>query len=473
MKTYLFLFLFCMPTIRSLLYSQIPPPIIYKNSEVENTEAYIKGSIYQKDFLLFKNLLSTTHPAFSAEISYPIHIDSLISDKFYTQLSNCKSPAEFNLLIRSITASLHDGHTFAGSLSFNNKAFYPMNIKVLNGEFCLYVTEKKHEYYLGELIESVNGVPINQVVADFGKYISHDNSTELSIRAVEYLLLPENWDNIPYRMQDTTLLIKFQSGNSVQMEPMLRKDMDLCVWSVPQTQRITSPQNKAFFYTKYNSSICYFQFNSCFDYNSIKYQIEMSTTDEVQRNKMLEELESKKDIYPKFDDFLLELFSKIKEDNISTLVIDLRNNGGGNSALCKQLMSYLIAAEDIKDIKSFVRISEFMKLHYSELYQKIEDGLAQQNKELIVGKLYPAKELPVEEHDEDIFPLNEDKSLLFNGNIIFIQSKNTYSSAGDLITLARDNQVGIVIGEKSSYRPCNYGDLLTWSLPNTDRKSVV
>lgn len=36
-----------------------------------------------------------------------------------------------------------------------------------------------------------------------------------------------------------------------------------------------------------------------------------------------------------------------------------------------------------------------------------------------------------------------------------------------------DNNIGIVIGTKSSYRPCNYGDRLPWELPNTKIHGIV
>lgn len=36
-----------------------------------------------------------------------------------------------------------------------------------------------------------------------------------------------------------------------------------------------------------------------------------------------------------------------------------------------------------------------------------------------------------------------------------------------LVVDVRDNGLGTVIGERSTYRPTHYGDLLTWQLPNT------
>ena len=42
-----------------------------------------------------------------------------------------------------------------------------------------------------------------------------------------------------------------------------------------------------------------------------------------------------------------------------------------------------------------------------------------------------------------------------------------------LLTKARDNGIGLIIGEESSFRPDTYGDLLTWMLPNTGIRGYV
>ena len=50
---------------------------------------------------------------------------------------------------------------------------------------------------------------------------------------------------------------------------------------------------------------------------------------------------------------------------------------------------------------------------------------------------------------------------------------NTFSSAGLLLTLARDNGIGTIIGETSSHSPSHYGDVLRFMLPNTNTMATV
>jgi hypothetical protein len=46
--------------------------------------------------------------------------------------------------------------------------------------------------------------------------------------------------------------------------------------------------------------------------------------------------------------------------------------------------------------------------------------------------------------------------------------KRTYSSAGMLLTNARDHHVGTIIGTTSTFSPSHYGEVLPYRLPNTD-----
>ena len=52
---------------------------------------------------------------------------------------------------------------------------------------------------------------------------------------------------------------------------------------------------------------------------------------------------------PDFGAFLKEMFGEMERNDVKTLVIDVRDNGGGNSRLCNQLLSWLKPIEDIRE----------------------------------------------------------------------------------------------------------------------------
>jgi hypothetical protein len=167
------------------------------------------------------------------------------------------------------------------------------------------------------------------------------------------------------------------------------------------------------------------------------------------------------------------MFQSIQKNKIGTLVIDVRNNGGGNSGLCDELLAWLKPVKYTTSGHSSIRFSELWKQSYPTMASKYEQLLAGMHQSLEMGNLYsqpgPSRQ---EELNKNVLMNNDDKKI-FNGKVIFIQSDKTLSSAGLLITAAIDNDIGMVIGDRSSYKPCHFGDLLYWELPGTKIRGTV
>jgi hypothetical protein len=64
-------------------------------------------------------------------------------------------------------------------------------------------------------------------------------------------------------------------------------------------------------------------------------------------------------------------------------------------------------------------------------------------------------------------PADFQQPKLFEGRVVFVMGKHTFSSAGMLFTLARDNHIGTIIGTTSIFSPSHYGEVLPYRLPNT------
>ena len=80
-----------------------------------------------------------------------------------------------------------------------------------------------------------------------------------------------------------------------------------------------------------DQSICYLQFNQC-----------VNTKD-----------------YP-FAKFLDDMFVKMDEDGIKTLVVDAQYNNGGSSQLCDALLMHLYPVDKMKHFASYLRFSDLM-----------------------------------------------------------------------------------------------------------------
>ena len=407
--------------------------IIYTDSVVMNSKKYLKGNDYQKDFLLFLNMLENTHPAFAMD-NPPIDIKK-IRKEGYKELKKFNDSEKFALYLESIVSQLHDGHTYI-YCNYPSDTIFPMAFKYLNNEFFIQGVEEGNDEFIGKKILTVNGFDMYDVMMSFGSLLSCDNDIFLIERF--NCITRFCWKDSKYNTQEA-LTVTCDDGSSLNLNYLSAKEIK---WKWVETKPLQSPYQKTqmpFMYEVYpENGICYLQFSSCIDKNTLRFQFQARGFNGMTE----EEFEEKIKDIPQFDMFLEEVFDTIKKLDIQTLVVDARSNSGGNSMLCDQLLSWLKPVDEIKSFDSQKRISKLMETNYPNA----------------VGNL---------------FTMNTDADKVFKGNVYFIQDNGTFSSAAMLIVMATDNNIGTVIGEAGSYRPCNFGDLLSYELPNTHVKGGV
>ena len=173
-------------------------------------------------------------------------------------------------------------------------------------------------------------------------------------------------------------------------------------------------------------NICYLQFNQCVNVKD----------------------------YP-FAKFLNDMFAKMEEEDIKTLVVDAQYNNGGSSQLCDELLIHLYPLDRMKFFTTYLRFSDLMAAY---------------NPRIAVAK----KSWENDGHKDELYqmpapkiPADFQQPKLFEGQVVFVMGKRTFSSAGMLFTMARDNHIGTIIGTTSTFSPSHYGEVLPYRLPNT------
>lgn len=167
----------------------------------------------------------------------------------------------------------------------------------------------------------------------------------------------------------------------------------------------------------------------------------------------------------KMRDFMDATLAKVKKANITDLIVDLRNNGGGWDVQGSELFTYF--AKDTTPVRyyqrkhSIVDTSEYFR--FSDLSP---EDIANAKKELIREK-------------DGTFTLSEDYNLdlklqypkpnRFKGNVYFLINGGTGSSASEFTAVAYSHRLGTFIGEESggAYEGDNGGSFLHFELPNS------
>ncbi|MDR1544850.1 MAG: hypothetical protein LBS50_10705 [Prevotellaceae bacterium] len=449
--------------------------IQYDNQGVENSESYTKGNLFQKDLLLYMNILKESHPAFSDELKPPFDIYKITSDG-YRWAANCKSINELQNYLQKITTLINDGHTLLMP-NYSVNAIFPFQIFIDEQKIYLRAINKEFKTALGKEIVKINNAPALDVINSFKTSISSDNEIYFLDKVINFMQFFSSWEGNRYYKKDSTLALTFADKSTVLLKPVSRNQLNIV--SVNSQGATNSPRTSTkqpFLYKLFSEkNICYLQFNSCADQSTARQQL-LSSGQNIteQQEQMLTQM-------PRFDTFLSELFENIEKNSVKTLIVDVRNNGGGNSRLCELLMSWLKSSNTIKQETAVIRFSKLWEMQYPVLADEYKSKFAKKNVAFEYGKLYESAYLSQFENSDtafynkmnEYFQQNDDENKIFNGNVVFIQNSDTYSSAGLLITDVADNNIGTVIGTKSSYRPCHYGDLLAFTLPNTNIKGFV
>ncbi len=129
---------------------------------------------------------------------------------------------------------------------------------------------------------------------------------------------------------------------------------------------------------------------------------------------------------------LNRFFAEVKDNQIQTVIVDLQNNGGGNSMVANEFIRYL----DVDEYFSFGNVD----IRCGSILIKIKKS------KIINSKI---------------------KDLLFQGDVYVLTAPRTFSSATDFATMISDNGIGKIVGETSGGMPSSYGDTLLFQLPNS------
>ncbi|MBN1970318.1 MAG: hypothetical protein JXR48_15945 [Candidatus Delongbacteria bacterium] len=418
--------------------------------DIQESEMYQNSNSFQQDFIYMVQALKSKHPDLYFTLSKEEFDDeySIVMQK----LNVVESEIEFQIIVQQFLAKLNDGHTNLALFDiFDCNEIFPIQFKFIDNHLYILNIDKSFRYELiGKEIKRINNKPVLGVLKGLGSFISAENEFhKMNILSKKYLNNPtflKTYDFIKTDSLNLTIAVNDTDENLVLP---ISDDFDFYK-TKENTHYITSKKSTPFYYSLIeNEKIAYFQFNMFMDFNVWLNWVSKAP------------FFLKPIIYPVgfvhktysqafneyytayFDNFLEEMFTEINKKNITNLIIDLRNNGGGNSTLGKQFIKYIpTKSEELKD---------FMVYPYWEYFKK----------DTMTYKSDFFSQVDSEDSDFYIKP-----SVQYNGNIYILIGENTFSSAVDFATLLKDNNIGNFVGTPTGGKPSSFGDLVFVKLPN-------
>jgi len=413
----------------------------------------------KKDFEIFKQI---SKEANSGLYKYRTkqQIDSIYNWANH-QIEKIKSYREFYNLIFTISdfeGSCHNDVSLSKKYTENLKnetfGYFPYPIKWIEGKWLINMSDK--EIPLGAEIITINDVPINKIIPELYKYYSTDgnNLTGKRIGLMKYF-------SKYYRLHfglTKTFVISYVNPNSKHIE----------------TKDIQSIGNKTYFenFKKMHSmSVDQYYYADLKENQKYNYKQLNPSTGILTIHTFI--IGDKQTIeHKKYLHFLDSIFVNIKTQGIKNLIVDIRNNGGGNDPNDLVTYSYLTNRSFQENKQAWISFKKIPLMKYYNI------GIPKFIRPLVVGKynkefqtIFPKEQNVKYYQDEnsDDHRIRTPNLNAFNGNIYLLISPKV-ASAGSLFgAMVAGNENTTTIGEETlgGYYGHNGHSPLSYKLPKS------
>lgn len=160
-----------------------------------------------------------------------------------------------------------------------------------------------------------------------------------------------------------------------------------------------------------------------------------------------------------FKNFFDSAFLIIKEKKINNIIINVIDNGGGDSDVGDAFFQYIVDKPFRQYDKIVVKNSPFYKNRFRKnLGSKQPD---QEESDFLNQKSGKLDTFYLDNNNIQVNPLR------YSGNIYLLANSQTYSSAADFAQCFKFYKRGIIIGEETGGLIKSFGDIVTTHLPNS------
>jgi len=437
---------------------------------------------YQYDFLYLSKLVEEGFPQLDSifqKDEREIQIEQILS-----KLATVENNTAFIIQGRKYLSNLKNQHTNI-SLDQEFKEVYPYVIYIsLEDWYLLNLSKQYDSLHIGKKIVEINGLGSREVEKRLIDFTLAENkiNQQAEISDLQLYNKPEYLKEIGLVKDNSeSLKLKFEDNSEIDLS-LISTDNKVAVFDISfKENQITQYKNETYLYKLYKEdNFGYIQFNRCHDKVDILEGIESYVKPWLQplargyvKRQFNKDKPSKRIAnfynphYPIFKDFVWEFIDSLNENKVENLIIDLRNNPGGNLTLGVQLIYFLTDKDTLKGFSEYAFTSDIYKKYFRKEYQKLKtkhpEGVPQRDLVLINSDLNLFSEI-TNENSNYFIPTTRP---IFKGNIYILSNYRTGSAAAMLTTLFQDNDVGTIIGTSVGNNPIGATTYTPMKLPKT------
>jgi len=348
----------------------------------------------------------------------------------------------FSREIASFLHLLHDGHTGVAGSTRGTNLRLPFETRLVGGR--LFVAGKMGKaagLSHGDEISTIGGCPVKEYLEDLTKYRSYEvHENALCRLGAAFPFKSAHLD--PAR----TILLGVRKRDGTPVQRRMR-------WERVPGGGQESLYRPFEFRLLRGCKAGYLHWRSFFD---------RRVYDLYSKNGIIPPGQVERNRVPDFELFLNRVFAQCSRSRVKSLIVDVRENSGGNSYLGNNLLAFL-TRKRVKDYTGWIRLSPLLKRTYGREFGQLFDRYRLGTK------------IPAEEANKVFSGSPEAKGLelrrhpksLFRGKLILLTSYLTYSAAETFAALVKDNGLGVLVGEPTGNGSNGPIDALSFRLPNS------
>jgi hypothetical protein len=407
--------------------------------QYSNNKDLINQDLLLEDYDYLLKTLEDTHPNLYAYIPKSEFLEK--TNGLRQSINSPHSKPEFYKVLLKTISLVKQGHTmvfgdpgFADFLKEGGLSF-PFTIKYDDEQIFIEDNFSSDKSILkGSELMAINKIPISQIISDLTPY--------LRVRPNGFIgsTLEFNWARY--------LWLVYGFDSSFRLSYILPGEDEILTEIIDGIN--TEPRKNTYTYPdKINLQIDQEKSLAVMNINTFEFEFE------------------------EYDSLLHNSFKRIKENSIENLIIDVRENLGGNGNLIPTLVNYLTDKPYVTAASSVVKSSEATRICYTThpvLVNAIEQARKAENNSDDFLKLAECfLEKPpgtiTEFPKEEVFPPENENR--FEGNLYVLTSHSTYSAGTVFSSIIKDNNIGVIVGEETSDNPSIYACIMLFELPNT------
>ncbi|WP_300666634.1 S41 family peptidase [Fluviicola sp.] len=394
-------------------------------------------------------------------------IDSIYSsafEKVKTELS-ITDFYKILLVLTDFEGSNHNGTSLPykpAALMQKDRGYFPFFLKHVDGK--MLVNNSNVEIPLGSQLVSINGISDQELQKRFYKYLTTDgyNMTAKTRASIENVF---GWI-FPFEMGVSEFFdIEYKAHGSEQIQKI-------------QLKSISQEENRNRYFARHSAKL-----DSITDSNvQEKYSFQRINENTALLNFRIFTMASNAEDpdFAVFSSYLDSVFSLVKSEKITNLIVDIRNNPGGNDPTYEKVFTYLTTQTFKENKEAFIL---FNKLPYPQYFKSESEDKGNRKQGLNATNSYLQEIFSVKKenrffqnqsHNPPYYP----DSNRFTGKLYLVIDENVGSAASHFASLVRGHSPATIVGMETSggYYGHNGHFPVEYVLPNsqiTTRFSIV